>query len=106
MGKDGRTAPAATATRTVGEARKFWSFLPVTEQSVPKVSDSKWPVRKADSFVLKKLDELKLAPAPEADRRTLIRRVYFDLIGLPPTFEHVEAFAADTRPGAYEPPGG
>ncbi|OWK42965.1 DUF1549 and DUF1553 domain-containing protein [Fimbriiglobus ruber] len=51
---------------------------------------------------MKKLDEQKLAPAPLADRRTLARRVYFDLIGLPPTFEQVEAFAADTSPDAYE----
>ncbi len=100
--KTGAPLPVATTARTVGEASKFWSFQPLAEQAVPKVSNRKWPIRKADYFVLKKLDEQKLAPAPEADRRTLIRRVYFDLIGLPPTFEQVEAFAADTRPDAYE----
>ncbi|MBN9120911.1 MAG: PSD1 domain-containing protein [Planctomycetes bacterium] len=99
--KTGAPLPAATA-RTVGEAGKFWSFRPVAEQPTPKVSDPKWPLRKADHFVLKKLDEQKLAPAPQADRRTLVRRVYFDLVGLPPTYEQVEAFAADTRPDAYE----
>ncbi len=94
---------AATAKPEVGEAaRKFWSFQPVVERPTPKVSNPKWPARKADSFILQKLDEQKLSPAPAADARTLIRRVYFDLVGLPPTFEQVEAFAADTRPDAYE----
>jgi len=99
--KMGAPLPAATA-RTVGESRKFWSFQPVAERSVPKVSNPKWPIRKVDYFILKKLDEQKLAPSPEAGRHTLIRRVYFDLIGLPPTSEQVEAFIADTRPDAYE----
>ena len=84
------------------EARKFWSFQPVAERPAPKVSDPKWPVNKADFFVLKKLDEQKFAPAPAADRRTLIRRVHFDLVGLAPTPEQVEAFIGDVRPDAYE----
>ena len=65
------------------------------------MSDPKWPITKADFFALKKLDEQEFAPAPAADRRTLIRRVYFDLVGLPPTLEQVEAFVADARPDAY-----
>ncbi|HVL15264.1 MAG TPA: PSD1 and planctomycete cytochrome C domain-containing protein [Gemmata sp.] len=102
--KRGAPLPAATAAKSVvGEAaRKFWSFRPVVEHAVPKVSDPQWPLKKADYFVLKQLDEQKLAHAPPAERRTLIRRVYLDLIGLPPTFEQVEAFVADTRPDAYE----
>ena len=83
-------------------SRKFWSFQPVVERPAPKVSDPKWPITKTDSFILKKLDELKFAPAPAADRRVLIRRVHFDLVGLPPTFEQVEAFVAYARPDAYE----
>jgi hypothetical protein len=102
--KMGAPLPAATPGKAeVGAvARTFWSFRPVTEHPAPKVSDPRWPVRKADYFVLKKLDEQKLGHAPPADKPTLIRRLYFDLIGLPPTFEQVEAFAADTRPDAYE----
>ncbi len=102
--KMGAPVPAATVVKpAIGDAaRKFWSFQPVAEHPAPKVSDPKWPVKKADFFVLKKLDEQKLMHAPLADKRTLIRRVYFDLVGLPPTFEQVEAFAADTRPDAYE----
>jgi hypothetical protein len=95
-------AAGAAATRDVGKAKEFWSFRPVAERPAPAVSNADWPARKIDYFVLAKLDEQKFAPAPPADRRTLIRRVYFDLIGLPPTFEQVEAFAADPRPDAYE----
>jgi cytochrome c553 len=102
--KMGAPLPAATANKSVsGEAaRKFWSLQPVAERPTPKVSDPKWPVTKADFFILQKLDEQKLAHAPSADPRALVRRVYFDLIGLPPTLEQVEAFAADTRSDAYE----
>ena len=102
--KMGAPLPATTTAKPAlsADARKFWSFQPVAEQPAPKVSDPKWPVTKADFFILKKLDEQKLAHAPAADRRTLARRVYFDLVGLPPTLEQVEAFAADTRPDAYE----
>ncbi|MBP3954583.1 PSD1 domain-containing protein [Gemmata sp. G18] len=101
--KMGAPLPAATANPSAGTpAREFWSFKPVTEQPAPKVSDPKWPAQKADFFILKKLDEQKLTPAPLADRRTLVRRIYFDLIGLPPTIEQVEAFVSDTRADAYE----
>ncbi len=100
--KLGAPLPAASPAAADGVGRKFWSFQPVAERPAPKVSNPTWPLRKADSFVLQKLDEQKLAPAPAADRRTLIRRVHFDLVGLPPTFEQVEAFAADGRADAYE----
>ena len=100
--KLGAPLPAATVKAAVGESgRKFWAFQPVAERPAPKVSDPKWPITKADFFALKKLDEQEFAPAPAADRRTLIRRVYVDLVGLPPTLEQVEAFVADARPDAY-----
>ena len=95
-------APSGPAAGDLREAKDFWAFRPATEQPAPAVSDPKWPARKHDHFILRKLDEQKLAPAPAADRRTLIRRASFDLVGLPPTFEQVEAFAADPRPDAYE----
>lgn len=99
----GAPLPAASVDKPAGgSAREFWSFKAVAEQPAPRVSDLKWPIKKADSFVLKKLDEQKLTPAPPADRRALARRVYFDLVGLPPTFEQIEAFVADTRADAYE----
>ena len=61
-----------------------------------------WPRNEIDNFILERLDAEKLQHAPEADRRTLIRRLYFDLTGLPPSAAEVEAFVADASPDAYE----
>jgi hypothetical protein len=97
-----RATQAGPAVRDLATAKQFWSFRPLREHPLPPTSRPDWPTRRHDHFVLAKLDEQKLRPAPPADRRTLARRVSFDLIGLPPTFEQVEAFAADPRPDAYE----
>ncbi len=78
-----------------------WSFAAVREPSPPAVRDAVWVRSPIDSFVLAKLEAEGLRPAPEADRRTLIRRVFFDLIGLPPTPEEVAGFLADGTPEAY-----
>ena len=74
----------------------WWSFKPVKRPAVPAGDN---PV---DHFIRTKLRDKGLSPSPEADRRTLIRRLYFDLIGLPPTPEEVDAFVTDTAPDAYE----
>ena len=95
-------AKAGPATVDGEKAKDFWSFRPATERPAPPTSTPRWATRNHDHFVLQKLDAQKLTPAPVADRRTLIRRVYFDVIGLPPTPAQVEAFAADARPDAYE----
>ena len=80
-----------------------WAFRPIKRPPVPEVRSQKSEVRnEIDRFVLAKLNEKGLAFAPPADRRTLIRRVTFDLIGLPPTPEEVEAFVNDKSPDAYE----
>src|SRR5215472_1511248 len=84
------------------EQRSFWAFQPVTEPPVPAVKNSKWARTEIDRFILAKLDEKRLRPAPFADRRALIRRAYFDLTGLPPTNEEVAAFVADRSTDAYE----
>ena len=81
------------------EARQWWAFRPVREHAPPPVRDGRWPRNAVDRFVLAGLEENGMVPAPEADRRTLIRRVTFDLTGLPPTPEEVEAFLADESPG-------
>ncbi len=81
---------------------RFWSFQPVKRVQPPVTSRDSWARNPIDRFLLHALGTRNLAPAPEADRRTLIRRVTFDLIGLPPTPEEVAAFLADTRPDAYE----
>ncbi len=95
-------AKAGPATGDAAKDKDFWSFKPAVERPAPPTSRPAWAIGKLDHFVLQKLDEQKLTPAPAAGRRTLIRRAYFDLVGLPPTLAQVEAFAADPRPDAYE----
>ncbi len=82
-------------------ARKHWSYQPIRRPELPAVRDQCWPASAIDSFILVKLEEAGLTPSPQADKRTLIRRAYFDLIGLPPTFEEVEAFVKDQSPDAF-----
>ena len=83
--------------------QKHWSLIPPRRAAVPESRDPKAEVRNPiDAFVLARLEEEGLAPAPEADRRTLARRLAFDLTGLPPAPEQVEAFAADRSADAYE----
>ena len=84
------------------QARNYWAFRPLQTYPSPTIADHAWPQQKLDWFVRRSLEEQGLRPAPPADRRTLIRRVTFDLLGLPPTFADVEKFAADASPDAYE----
>ncbi|HEX4588968.1 MAG TPA: PSD1 and planctomycete cytochrome C domain-containing protein, partial [Gemmataceae bacterium] len=93
----------ATAGRPIGieEGRKFWSFQPLHRPAVPVVRTRYSVLGPIDRFVLAKLGEKGIAPNPPADRRTLIRRVYFDLLGLPPTPEEVTAFVNDPDRDAY-----
>ena len=84
------------------EWKKHWSFEPVRRPELPEVSDAGWRRNGIDHFVLARLDEEGLKPAPEADRATLIRRLSLDLIGLPPTPAEVDAFLRDRSPNAYE----
>ena len=84
------------------EYEPHWAFIPPVMPELPEVSNEAWAKNNIDRFVLAKLDEKGLKPSPEADKRTLIRRVYLDLIGLPPTPEQVEAFVNDKSPDAYE----
>ena len=84
------------------ERAKHWAFQPLIRADVPKVKDAGWVRSPIDAFVLAKLEAQGLRPAREADRRTLIRRVTFDLIGLPPTVEEIEAFLKDESAGAFE----
>ena len=80
--------------------RRFWSFQPLRPVPPPAVRDVAWPKRGIDPFVLAALESRGLAPSPPADRRTLVRRLTFDLTGLPPTPEEADAFIADARPDA------
>ncbi|MBX3448075.1 MAG: PSD1 domain-containing protein [Planctomycetaceae bacterium] len=78
-----------------------WSFQPPTDPEVPSVRDTAWVRTGVDAFILSELEKKGIVPAPEADRRTLIRRVTFDLTGLPPEPKDIEAFLADERPDAW-----
>jgi hypothetical protein len=80
----------------------WWALQPVQCPALPPVHDAGWVRNPIDAFVLNRLEDHGLHPAPEADRRTLIRRLSFDLLGLPPAPEEVAAFTADTAPDAYE----
>jgi hypothetical protein len=81
---------------------KHWSFIPPVKAPLPEVSDGDWSRNEIDRFVMARLDAEGMKPSAEADRRMLIRRLYFDLTGLPPSAAEVEAFVADERAGAYE----
>jgi hypothetical protein len=82
--------------------REFWAFQPVGQLTVPSVANSNRVRNPIDAFVLARVDEKHLVPAPQADKLTLIRRVTFDLTGLPPTPEEIRAFLADKSADAYE----
>jgi hypothetical protein len=85
------------------EDRQWWAFQPIGRPAAPGVQNAEFGMQNAiDAFVAAKLAEQGLFQAPQADRRTLIRRVSFDLVGLPPTPEEIDAFLADERPDAYE----
>ncbi|WP_010583256.1 DUF1553 domain-containing protein [Schlesneria paludicola] len=84
------------------EYQPHWSFLPPVRPKQPAVKDQAWVRNPIDAFVLAQLEARGLTPAPEADRRTLARRLSLDLTGLPPSLEVVERFLADTSPNAYE----
>lgn len=81
---------------------EHWSFRKPVHPETPAVKAAAWPRNPIDSFVLAKLEQADLSPAPEADRETLIRRLSLDLTGLPPTMDEVRAFVNDSSPGAYE----
>lgn len=80
---------------------EHWAFQPPRRPPVPDVTGSDWPRNPIDSFVLQPLQQAGLQPSPQADKRTLIRRVTLDLTGLPPTPEEVTAFLADSSPAAF-----
>ncbi|MFO0907547.1 MAG: PSD1 and planctomycete cytochrome C domain-containing protein [Isosphaeraceae bacterium] len=84
------------------EYQAHWAYLPPVRPVVPALPDSSKVRNPIDAFIQKTLLDEKLAPSPEADRRTLIRRLSLDLVGLPPTPEEVSAFLADNSPRAYE----
>ncbi len=81
---------------------KHWAFIPPSQPAIPPAKNSTWPSGGIDRFVLAKLQRAGLEPSPSADRETLLRRVSFDLTGLPPTPREIDSFLDDTSPRAFE----
>ena len=96
------TAEAFTAKTVSAKDRQFWSFQPLSRPTVPVVKNETWCRTSIDHFVLARLENKDLAANGPVDRRKLIRRAYFDLIGLPPTVVEVEAFLSDQSSDAYD----
>ena len=102
---DPRTTRPAVAGAVVsygGSGKNHWAFKPVSKPAPPAVKTPGWAVNDIDRFVLAKLEANGMSGSERADRRTLLRRAYFDVIGLPPTPEQMNAFLADASPNAFE----
>jgi hypothetical protein len=99
---DSRKGKVVTAKKyvSVEEGRKFWAFQPPKMPSVPAVKDGAWPRNDIDRFILAKLESKGLTPSRDVDRATLLRRLYYGLIGLPPTPSEIDAFVNDKTPNA------
>jgi hypothetical protein len=95
------TRPAATISYG-GSGKNHWAFKPVAKPAPPAVKTPGWVVNDIDRFVLAKLEANGMSGSERADTRTLLRRAYFDVIGLPPTPEQMNAFLADASPNAFE----
>ncbi|MGL4422851.1 MAG: DUF1549 domain-containing protein, partial [Gemmataceae bacterium] len=99
--RDGTAKPSRREIDLVS-GRQFWAFQPIGKPAIPTVEQSSWVKAPLDAFILAELEKKKLKPVADAEKATLLRRVYFDLLGLPPTPSQVEAFVRDTSPKAFE----
>ena len=95
-------APWPVSVPKVASKPPLWSLHPVRKPSAPTVKNRAWAKNPIDAFVLARIEARGMTPAPAADRRTLLRRVTYDLIGLPPTAAETDSFLADKSPNAYE----
>ncbi|MCC2669105.1 MAG: Planctomycete cytochrome, partial [Armatimonadetes bacterium] len=95
------TQPSAAGAAAAKARLNHWAFQPLRRTSPPAVKQQAWPARRIDQYLLARIEKAGLHPSPRADRRTLIRRAYFDLVGLPPTPAEIDAFLADPAPDAY-----
>lgn len=91
----GAAAPKKQVGLSIEAGKKFWSYTPVKKPAVPAVKDTAWPRSAIDRFILAKIEDAHLQPAPEATPETLARRLYYDLIGLPPTPAQIDTFIQD-----------
>ncbi len=95
-------APRPKYGVSLEEGRKFWSLQPVKAPTLPSVKNRDWALTPVDDFILAQLEAAGVAPAEQSDRRTLLRRLTFDLTGLPPTPAEMASFLADESPQAWE----
>lgn len=98
----GAQGPDSTEAVAASKPLKHWAYMKPVMPPIPTVSNKAWVRNPIDAFVMAKLDKEGLKPSPEADKAILLRRVYLDLIGLPPSPKEVDAFLADKSPDAYE----
>lgn len=96
------TCLCAEAEVDLAKARQHWAYRQPQRAAIPAVQKSEWPLNDIDRFILATLERRKLSPGPDASKEVLIRRLYFDLIGLPPTPDEIDAFLASTGPRATE----
>ncbi|HXG46077.1 MAG TPA: DUF1549 domain-containing protein, partial [Methylomirabilota bacterium] len=97
----GANWPDSTVVATGPDPREHWAFRPPRRPELPPVRNESWSRTPVDRFILARLEKEGLEPSPAADAMTLFRRLHLDLIGLPPTVEEADAFAADPSPEAY-----
>ncbi|MEO6183919.1 MAG: PSD1 and planctomycete cytochrome C domain-containing protein [Verrucomicrobiota bacterium] len=98
---DPRTQGAKSNVQSSKSPQAHWAFQPIHNSPVPKVKDKRWAQTPIDGFILAKLEGKKIKPSAPADKRTLIRRATFDLLGLPPSAQDVEQFVTDKSPDAF-----
>ncbi len=98
--REGEATVAHEDIPSIEDGRNFWSFKPIAQPSVPSAK-SRWPNSDIDQFIFAKLDDAGLSPAKDASKITLVRRLYFDLLGLPPGPEQINKFLSDNSPKAY-----
>jgi hypothetical protein len=99
--RDGKQRAVSGAGIDWTKARQFWAFQAPVKHPLPRVQDAAWPKRDIDYFILAELEKSGLGPVPRADKRDLIRRATFDLIGLPPTPAEIDAFLKDDTSEAF-----
>jgi mono/diheme cytochrome c family protein len=95
-------APEPKGMRVTDHDRQYWAYQPVKRPDVPLVKNRAWTRNPIDAFLLARLEKEGLSPAPPAERRALARRVWYDLTGLPPSPDEIDAFVNDTAPDAFE----
>ena len=102
VGKSSDLASKPRYGMSLEEGRKFWSYQPVSDPVVPPVKETAWSHNPIDNFIRQRMESAGVIPVMAADARTLLRRVTFDLTGLPPTPEEMDSFLADSSPQAFE----